>query len=214
MDEEPPKLKLRSARDSLLTHILKRPTTKVSAIRYEDTNTSYQINTTMGPSNKRFKLFNSHSETDEHQIDASSTSAEPKKPKIPLIIRFYDPEIRARDALGRTLDDILAWDDMMLENSHNYIQMLFPLPEGSIFNMQAPVVPREVMEAFLHLSDLRGQVKRSWLRMLEFYGFMVEEPPQLVRILLLKRSCEQGIYMLGGIHKALASPAQPVGSTL
>ncbi|OAG18561.1 hypothetical protein CC77DRAFT_1022115 [Alternaria alternata] len=91
--------------------------------------------------------------------------------KSQLIVRFYDPDIYAKDALGRQLHQILAWPDQRLESSHNYIQMLFPLPEGSPFNMEAPIINLEVMQAFRSRSELRQELRRSFERMLSFYGF-------------------------------------------
>lgn len=88
-----------------------------------------------------------------------------------LIVHFYDPHIQAKDGHGRTLEDVLSWDDVQLERSHNYIQMLFPLPEGSMFNWDAPVIDLEVMTAFRSRDELRAQLRRSFERMLTFYGF-------------------------------------------
>ncbi|KAF2247136.1 hypothetical protein BU26DRAFT_459274 [Trematosphaeria pertusa] len=93
--------------------------------------------------------------------------------KSPLILRFYDPDIKARDAHGRTLDEILDWRDAQLERSHDYIQILFPLPEGSPFNYAAPIVDREVMEAFHSRTELKNRLGESFERMIEFYGFAV-----------------------------------------
>jgi hypothetical protein len=39
------------------------------------------------------------------------------------VIEFYDPTIKREDSLGRTLDQIIAWNDSKLEHSHNYIQV-------------------------------------------------------------------------------------------
>ncbi|KAH9869954.1 hypothetical protein J1614_006875 [Plenodomus biglobosus] len=91
--------------------------------------------------------------------------------EIHLIIRFYDQSIQAKDSHGRTQQDIMSWSDTKLERSHNYIQMLFPLPEGSPYNWAAPVVTREVFNAFRSRTELRDSMRRSFERMLEFYGF-------------------------------------------
>ncbi|CAE7030303.1 hypothetical protein CFE70_004113 [Pyrenophora teres f. teres 0-1] len=105
----------------------------------------------------------------------------PKKPmdeaasKSQLIVRFYDPNIGARDSLGRTQTEILQWSDAKLESSHNYIQMLFPLPEGSPYNNEAPVIDLNVMQAFRSRVELRQQLRLSFERMLTFYGFRVSE---------------------------------------
>ncbi|KAF1835810.1 hypothetical protein BDW02DRAFT_265561 [Decorospora gaudefroyi] len=100
-----------------------------------------------------------------------SSSKAPAGSKSQLILHFYDPDIQAKDALGRTLDEILSWDDIKLERYHNYIQMLFPLPEGSPYNSQAPIIDLHVMQAFRARSELRQQLRRSFERMLAFYGF-------------------------------------------
>ena len=46
----------------------------------------------------------------------------------PLVAFYRDG---ARDDEGRTLAEILAWDDDRLEEIHDFIQWLFPLPERS-----------------------------------------------------------------------------------
>ncbi|KAH7080954.1 opioid growth factor receptor conserved region-domain-containing protein [Paraphoma chrysanthemicola] len=101
----------------------------------------------------------------------TSTKPTPTASKTPFIVRFYDANIKARDAHGRTQEDILNWPDSKLESCHNYIQMLFPVPEGSAFNWEAPIIDREVMETFRTRSKLRSQLRRSFERMLSFYGF-------------------------------------------
>lgn len=99
-------------------------------------------------------------------------------PKQSSIVRFYDPDVKAKDALGRTQEQILAWPNSQLENSHNYIQMLFPLPEGSPFNYAAPVIDLETMTAFRSDSELRQRLRASFERMLTFYGFTTSIHPE------------------------------------
>jgi hypothetical protein len=101
----------------------------------------------------------------------TSTKPSPTASNTPLIVRFYDADVQAKDAHGRTQEVILAWPDSRLESCHNYIQMLFPVPEGSAFNWEAPIIDREVMDSFRARSDLRNRLRRSFERMLDFYGF-------------------------------------------
>lgn len=68
----------------------------------------------------------------------TSTMAGADKPK-PFMVRFYGPEA-ARDAEGRSLEDILQFKDSELEYHHDYIQVLFPLPEPSPINPGAPII--------------------------------------------------------------------------
>jgi hypothetical protein len=96
-----------------------------------------------------------------------------------VIVHFYDPDIQAKDPRGRTHEQILAWNNSQLENSHNYIQMLFPLPEGSPFNFAAPVIDLETMKAFRAKNELRQQLRRSFDRMLTFYGFTASNHPEV-----------------------------------
>ncbi|OAL56373.1 hypothetical protein IQ07DRAFT_5527 [Pyrenochaeta sp. DS3sAY3a] len=117
------------------------------------------------PSSKRFKFLN--------MSRNKASSPDSPEPETPLIIAFYDPTTQAEDARGRTLAEMLSWNDGKLESCHNYIQMLFPLPEGSPFNWEAPIVNREVFDAFRAQSELRQQLKRSFMRMLHFYGFEI-----------------------------------------
>jgi hypothetical protein len=87
-----------------------------------------------------------------------------------MLIRFYDPEIKAKDDKGRTLDDILSWNDATLERSHDYIQTLFPLPEPSGARDNAPLITPEVQQAFLARRELRETLVEAFKRMLRFYG--------------------------------------------
>jgi hypothetical protein len=108
----------------------------------------------------------------------TSTKPSDTAPKMPLIVRFYDSNVQARDSHGRTQEEILAWPDSKLESCHNYVQMLFPVPEGSAFNWEAPIIDRETMDAFRSRKDLRDRLRLSFERMLDFYGFAVEMKPE------------------------------------
>src|SRR5262249_53715462 len=56
------------------------------------------------------------------------------------------------------------------EETHDYIQWLFPLKEKSGFNPTAPVLTDDSMQAFKSSENLRGRVLRSLGIMLTFYG--------------------------------------------
>jgi hypothetical protein len=85
------------------------------------------------------------------------------------IVDFYSG--KARDTSGRSLREIQAWDYHELENVHNYIQWLFPLPEPSQYNLHAPVLDAEQIAAFQENAGLRAQLLASFDKMLGFYGF-------------------------------------------
>jgi Opioid growth factor receptor (OGFr) conserved region len=84
------------------------------------------------------------------------------------ILDFY----RGRcDDMGRTLDEILAWPDVQLEAVHDFIQWLFPLPERSGANPDAPILDEATIDAFHQSAELQQRLRQSFLRMLRFYGF-------------------------------------------
>src|SRR5205823_15955 len=76
----------------------------------------------------------------------------------------------APDYQGRRLDDILAWDDDHLESIHDYIQVLFPLYEPSMFNFRAPLLDEATVAAFRADEGARANLARAFERMLRFYG--------------------------------------------
>ncbi|KAI8932615.1 hypothetical protein NX059_010114 [Plenodomus lindquistii] len=123
-----------------------------------------------------------------------------------LIIRFYDQDVQAKDSHDRTLEELLSWNDTQLERSHNYIQMLFPLPEGSPYNWSAPVVTREVFDAFRSRSELRDRMRVSFERMLDFYGFTVSRESAAVL------DSQQGDSEKGAGAKDVATQSMSVAS--
>jgi len=75
-----------------------------------------------------------------------------------------------RDTEGRTLDEILAWDNDRLEAVHDYIQWVFPTRQPSGVNPDAPLVTEATVRAFARDETLRARLKRAFGRMLGFYG--------------------------------------------
>ena len=59
-------------------------------------------------------------------------------PANPRLIGFLSGT--AQDGAGRLLPDLLAWPDQRLEQVHDFIQWMFPLPEPSPVNPDAPVL--------------------------------------------------------------------------
>ncbi len=74
------------------------------------------------------------------------------------------------DAAGRRIEEIWGWDERRLEMVHDYIQWLFPLPEPSRFNPDAPLLSAEDSDAFRHDALLQDRARRSLDVMLAFYG--------------------------------------------
>ena len=61
------------------------------------------------------------------------------------VVAFLEGE--GPDARGRTLFDVLGFDDAALERTHDFIQWLFPLPEPSRAVPDAPVLSADEMQA-------------------------------------------------------------------
>ena len=89
------------------------------------------------------------------------------------LVAFYRGE--RPDIRRRSIDEIRAWDDAQLEAVHDYIQWLFPTRERSRFNPMAPVLDPETIQAFRTDATLRAGLGASFRRMLQFYGFTLEE---------------------------------------
>lgn len=89
---------------------------------------------------------------------STSTMSTNTNPATPPLVRFYDPSIQAADANGRTLSSILALPDSELEYCHDYIQLLFPLPETSAFHPSAPIIDAAIFHAFRSRPDLRTYI--------------------------------------------------------
>eukprot|EP00195_Chlamydomonas_chlamydogama_P002044 CAMPEP_0202920580 /NCGR_PEP_ID=MMETSP1392-20130828/76932_1 /ASSEMBLY_ACC=CAM_ASM_000868 /TAXON_ID=225041 /ORGANISM="Chlamydomonas chlamydogama, Strain SAG 11-48b" /LENGTH=237 /DNA_ID=CAMNT_0049614083 /DNA_START=201 /DNA_END=914 /DNA_ORIENTATION=- len=97
------------------------------------------------------------SDTDNSQGDGKS-----------LIARFYIDG--APDPAGRTLDEILSWDDEDLELCHDHIQWLFPLHEPSMFAMMHEVLTESDVELFSSSLAARTNMARTIARWRSFLG--------------------------------------------
>ncbi|KAH8661988.1 opioid growth factor receptor conserved region-domain-containing protein [Xylariales sp. PMI_506] len=96
----------------------------------------------------------------------------PTRPALRRLVDFYDPATLAADSRGRQLENILEWEDIQLEFTHDYIQTLFPLPEGSMF-AYAPIIDEQTFLYWRQHSGLKQNLRRAFARILSFYGFVV-----------------------------------------
>jgi Opioid growth factor receptor (OGFr) conserved region len=78
--------------------------------------------------------------------------------------------------------DILLWDHAKLESYHDYIQILFPLPEESGIT-DAPIIDRQVFEAFRSRPELRSKLRESFKKMLWFYGFDLDAEGDSIKVI-------------------------------
>jgi hypothetical protein len=89
------------------------------------------------------------------------------------LIEFYRGT--APDREGRTLAQIWDFSDEEMEDYHDFIQWLFPLPEPSQYNPYAPLLTEEDVTAFRTEATLRDHLLRSLDRFLEFVGLVRRE---------------------------------------
>jgi hypothetical protein len=89
------------------------------------------------------------------------------------LVEFYRGQ--ATDTAGRHLEDIWAWSDNDLEAVHDFIQWLFPLPEPSQFNPDAPLLTAEDISAFRNDPLLQARLLFSFARILVFLGLTLTE---------------------------------------
>jgi hypothetical protein len=77
---------------------------------------------------------------------------------------------KGRDSAGRRLADVWALSDADLELQHDFIQWMFPLTEPSSVMPDAPVLDLEEVAKLRADSVVRANLRRSFDRMLGFYG--------------------------------------------
>lgn len=107
-----------------------------------------------------------------------------KASSVHLLIAFF--EGNGVDHRGRSHKAILSLSDDLIESTHDFIQWLFPLPESSNFNRNAPLLDRSVIRAFEERLELRRTLRAGFERMLRFYGFelVVDDRKPLVSVAL------------------------------
>ncbi len=84
------------------------------------------------------------------------------------------------DSEGRMLTEVWNWSDDDLEAVHDFIQWLFPLPEPSRFNPDAPLLTTEDIAAFQGDALLRSNLARSFERFLAFLGLAVQKDGRVI----------------------------------
>ncbi|MCG9627927.1 hypothetical protein L1D34_24200 [Vibrio mediterranei] len=84
------------------------------------------------------------------------------------IARFISGE--SPDKFGRCIDELLAYNHFWLEHDHKYIQVFFPIDEGTKFNQHAPLVTQKDRDEFANSEALRAAHLKILDVMLDFWG--------------------------------------------
>jgi hypothetical protein len=109
----------------------------------------------------------------------------------------------AADNRGRYLQEILLWDDVDLENVHDYIQWLFPTFERSVFQPDVPVLTKEISVVFRVDPELQDRLRTSFGRLLQFYGFRIDLS-SAIRIVAAQNFPERAeVWVTRGNHNHL-----------
>lgn len=95
------------------------------------------------------------------------------------LIRFYTGQ--ASDHYGRYIEEIWEQSAAWFEETHDYIQWLFPIPEPSRFNVLAPVLGSYERSCFHESEELQSRQGTSLEVMLGFYGLRWERDVVVAR---------------------------------
>ena len=116
------------------------------------------------------------------------------------ILRFF--EEKEADFKGRMYSDIMNMSDYQLEIVHDYIQVLFPIPEPSRFNNNSPILTEEEAALIRDSTIARTSFIKAANKMYGFYSkynhWCRYEDHNLLRITRIIRS----IALILGIEYA------------
>lgn len=116
------------------------------------------------------------------------------------IVAFYKSEIP--DSSNRKIEDIWKMNFEELENTHNYIQWLFPLREKSSFNPTAPILNNQVIEYMQKDKAVQEALLKSLTVMLNFYGLALEHQNMVSGSAGSKTSANSGLSKQVKVKKA------------
>eukprot|EP00931_Biecheleriopsis_adriatica_P090313 TRINITY_DN64316_c0_g1_i1.p1 TRINITY_DN64316_c0_g1~~TRINITY_DN64316_c0_g1_i1.p1 ORF type:complete len:411 (+),score=87.58 TRINITY_DN64316_c0_g1_i1:38-1270(+) len=82
----------------------------------------------------------------------------------------------------RSLEQILGWDDQLMECCHDYVQWLFPTDTPSRFNSDAPLIDKSIGEVIAKDSVMKDNFLKGFHRFLKFLGLSVAAGPEELQI--------------------------------
>lgn len=96
------------------------------------------------------------------------------------IVDFYRGE--CGNTNGVLLTEIWTWSHGAMEMDHDWVQWVFPSPEQSQLNGDAPTLSKAESTIFCSDPELQDRVRTSLLRMLDFLGFYLAQDDEMVKI--------------------------------
>jgi hypothetical protein len=131
-------------------------------------------------------------------------------------------EGRGKDNAGRSIEQVLAFDEVALERNHDFIQWLFALPERSRSQPQSPILTDEEIAAVRNSSVASDNLERATLLMSEFYRRNDHwlrahdhnhlRITRIIRSLNLLRGAARARQFLDLIEERVAAAGNPVSS--
>jgi hypothetical protein len=67
-----------------------------------------------------------------------------------------------------------VWCNDAWERQHDFIQWLFPLPEASAYNPNAPLLTEQDRNQLAHVQRFKDRLERAYYRFTEFLGLEVD----------------------------------------
>lgn len=130
------------------------------------------------------KSFKSRDKPEKSKVQpAKAQKNKPEKSKVDVNLEaikdFYIND-KPSPNQGYTLKEILSWSDKKLEDTHDYIQTLFPL---KTFGVAKSFLLTDSAIQFFKKDDLvRYNVYLAYSRMMEFYGYRVDVEKKSIEI--------------------------------
>lgn len=116
------------------------------------------------------------------------------------LIDFYTGN--GTDATGRTFDDIMSFKDDELEETHDYIQWLFPTEQASKAQPNSPLLDRETIAVLKNNLTFLNRYQLALKKIFDFWGLRYSHRP-CARDLELNKLTFRREWMEYGEHNQL-----------
>jgi len=84
------------------------------------------------------------------------------------------------DSNGRSIQDILNFNEYELENTHDFIQWVFPTNEKSRYNSNAPIISKNFKDLFLKNKTAQFNFCKTCQHFLNFLGLECLKPSSAI----------------------------------
>jgi DNA topoisomerase I len=107
----------------------------------------------------------------EEEVKQAVGYISPEKIHSDPLIAFY---LNQRpNHSGYMFNEIMSWSKLKLEQKHDFIQALFPLPTKSKYVPDVPVLTESALKEFQNNDIVRLNVIKAYLKMMNFFGYEV-----------------------------------------